>query len=51
MRLANDTIWLINELGTESIDLKNNHIKLKNAIAERLQQIMPDIIKTLSENR
>ncbi|MDD5703322.1 MAG: hypothetical protein PHU23_14900 [Dehalococcoidales bacterium] len=50
MLLANDVVWLITELGRDSAELKNSYTRLKNKVAERLQQTMPAVWKVFQNN-
>ena len=43
MMLANNVVWLVNELGRDSQDLKDSYARLSSKVAERLTRIMPDI--------
>jgi hypothetical protein len=47
MLLANNIVWLVNELGRDSKDLTASYIKLSNKIGERLQKVMPAIREVL----
>lgn len=50
MLLANDVVWLITELGRDSVELKNSYTRLKNKVAERLQQTMPAVWKVFQNS-
>jgi hypothetical protein len=41
MTLANNIVWLVNELGRDTQNLKDSYIKLCNKVSERLERIMP----------
>ncbi|MFH1031323.1 MAG: hypothetical protein V1767_01950 [Chloroflexota bacterium] len=43
MRLANDLVWLLTDVGRRNKDLDESYIKLCAAVAERLNSLMPSL--------
>jgi hypothetical protein len=43
MLLANNIVWLVNELGRDSQDLRASYSELKIKVAERLRRVLPQI--------
>lgn len=46
MRLANEIVWLLTELGSKNRDVEKSYIKLCGKIAESLQSLMPTLRET-----
>jgi hypothetical protein len=47
MLLANNIVWLVNELGRDSQDLRASYSELKNKVADRLKRVLPQIQEPL----
>ncbi len=47
MRIANNVVWMVTEIGSKNQDLITNYHKLSKKVAERLQRIMPVVRESL----
>jgi hypothetical protein len=47
MLLANNIVWLVNELGRDSQDLRASYSELKNKVADRLRRVLTQIQEPL----
>jgi hypothetical protein len=47
MLLANNIVWLVNELGRDSQDLRASYSELKIKVADRLKRVLPHIQEPL----